>query len=181
MADGRPADALDSFRAAQVLPQSLGAGLWNRCKLVPARFCEATALEQLGRTAEAQQIFRDIADIEIEYFSNMNLKELPYFQAYALCHLGEPLEAQKRMTKYAREWAQIADGTDNGYFATTPFFLSFVDDPSVLRKAQSDYLTALSADFMGDPTSAAARIAAACTGNSDNLLALSFRREGFLR
>lgn len=181
LADGRPADALDSFRAAQVLPQSLGAGLWNRCKLVPARFCEATALEQLGRTAEAQQIFRDIADIEIEYFSNMNLKELPYFQAYALCHLGEPLEAQKRMTKYAREWAQIADGTDNGYFATTPFFLSFVDDPSVLRKAQSDYLTALSADFMGDPTSAAARIAAACTGNSDNLLALSFRREGFLR
>ncbi len=88
-ANGNTEKALEVFRKGQILPQSLGAGIWNHCKLVPLKYFEALSLEKLGNKAAADEIFRYIATIGIEYFSNMHLKELPYYQACALQHLGE--------------------------------------------------------------------------------------------
>lgn len=181
MAAGKISEALEVFKHGQSLPQSLGAGLWNHCKLVPLKYHQALALEQLGETDEAQEIFRYIATIGIEYFSNMHLKELPYFQANAWRHLGEPLKAQGVITTMYREWQKIIDTKDNGFFGTTPFFISFMDDPGKCRREQYSYLMALCFDAMNRPEKAADFIREATTQNYENLLALTFCKQGFLR
>lgn len=168
--------ALALFRKGQILPQSLGAGIWNHCKLVPLKYHEALCLEKLEKKTEADEIFDYIANITIEYFSNMHLKELPYWQAKAFAHLGEPTKAQHLITKYLREWSKIDSVEDNGYFGTTPFFIPFVDQPKKLRRAQYLYLMSLCSDFTGSGNSIAESVAL----NSDNLFGLYFNKFGFL-
>ena len=146
---GNTEKALESFKKGQILPQSLGAGIWNHCKLVPLKFFEAVCIEKLGKKEKADEIFSYIANIGIEYFSNMHLKELPYYQAYAWQHLGDNVKAQRLITKYRREWSGIDKTADNGFFGTTPFFISFTDDPKQLRRALHCYLNALICDFEG--------------------------------
>lgn len=171
--------ALEIFRKGQILPQSLGAGIWNHCKLVPLKFFEAVCLEKLGKKAQSDEIFSYIANIGIEYFSNMYLKELPYYQACAWRHLGEKIKAQRLITKYRREWSGIDKVRDNGFFGTTPFFISFTDDPKRLRRASHCYLNALIADFMGEDGRANALIEESCSLNNENLWALIFKNYGF--
>lgn len=179
--NGDVENALEIFRKGQILPQSLGAGIWNHCKLVPLKFFEAVCLEKLGNKLSADEIFRYIATIGIEYFSNMHLKELPYYQACAWRHLGEELKAQRLITKYRREWKDIDKVIDNGFFGTTPFFISFIDNPKQLRRAQHCYLNALIADFTGDNEKAQAYISESLALNSENLPALTFKIQGFLK
>ena len=173
--------AIELFRKGQVLPQSLGAGIWNHCKLIPLKYHEALCLEILDNKEEADKIFSYIANVTIEYFSNMHLKELPYWQAKSFMHLGEPTKAQHLMTKYLREWSKIQHTKDNGYFGTTPFFLPFVDDPQKLRRAQYLYLMSLCSDFAKKCDEAKESIAESTTLNNENLFALYFNRFGFLR
>lgn len=170
--------ALETFRKGQVLPQSLGAGIWMHAKLVPLKFMEARCLMQLGKKTAAEAILRYIATIEIEYFSNMHLRELPYYQALAWGYLGEDLKARSLITKYAREWERIKDVKDNGFFGTTPFFISFTDNPVKLRMAQYNYLTALSDAFQGKTEAAQKKLEASVKGNSENLFALLFSKMG---
>ena len=91
------ASALEEFRAAQVLPQNLGAGIWNEVKYVPHQYYEAQCLDGLGETAAAEEIYRHILDLRIDYFSEMYLKELAYYQAQSLIRLGNFLQAQALM------------------------------------------------------------------------------------
>ena len=172
--------ALEIFRNGQILPQSLGAGLWNHCKLVPLKYFEALCLERMGKKSEADEIFTYIATIGIEYFSNMHLKELPYYQARSWQRLGEDIKAQRIITKYRREWKDIDKVIDNGFFGTTPFFISFIDDPKQLRRAQHCYLNALIEDFMGNEAVAQALIKESHSLNQENLSALTFKTQGFL-
>ena len=178
--NGDVSKALEAFRNGQILPQSLGAGIWNHCKLVPLKYFEAVCLKKLENKAEAEGIFTYIANIVIEYFSNMHLKELPYYQACAWRHLGEEIKAQRLITKYRREWSGIDEICDNGFFGTTPFFISFTDNPKRLRRAQYCYLNAFIADFMGEESKAQALITESYSLNQENLSALTFKTQGFL-
>ena len=180
LCNGNTEKALEVFRKGQILPQSLGAGIWNHCKLVPLKYFEALSLEKLGNKAAADEIFRYIATIGIEYFSNMHLKELPYYQARAWQHLGEEIKAQRLITEYRREWSGIDKVTDNGFFGTTPFFISFTDDPKQLRRALYCYLNALICDFTGEKEKAQELISEGLALNSENLPALTFKEQGFL-
>ena len=176
---GNVKNAMELFRKGQILPQSLGAGIWNHCKLIPLKYHEALCLEKLDKKAEADEIFSYIANVTIEYFSNMHLKELPYWQAKAFMHLGEPTKAQHLITKYLREWDKIQYTSDNGYFGTTPFFIPFIDEPQRLRKAQHLYLTSLCADYANEKC-AKEKIGESIKLNNDNLFALYFDTFGFL-
>ncbi len=178
--NGQTEKALEIFRFGQTLPQSLGAGLWNHCKLVPLKTQEAICLEKLGKADEAKEIWQYIATIEIEYFSNMHLKELPYYQAIAWTHLGNDLKARESITKYYREWKSIKDAKDNGFFGTTPFFISFTDDPVKLRTAQYNYLMSLCHNFMGKESLSREEIELSAKLNNENLTALFFGEFGFL-
>ena len=165
------ASALELFKTAQILPQNLGAGIWNHCKLIPCRYFEAICLENLNRADEAQKIYRYIADTEIEYFSNMHLKELPWYQALSYERLDEHLKAVTLITRYHRAWEDALTAKDSGYFATTPFFIPFTDSPSRLRNAQFSYLLGLCEDFMGNKNKAKSLIKRASELNSELLFA----------
>lgn len=172
--------ALEMFVKGQTLPQSLGAGIWNHCKLIPLKYHEALCLEILGKKAYADKIFNYIANVTIEYFSNMHLKELPYWQAKSFIHLGESTKAQHLITKYLREWRKMQHVKDNGYFGTTPFFIPFVDEPAKLRRAQYLYLMSLCNEFTGNMIEAQDCIKDSVSLNNENLFALYFNSFGFL-
>ena len=110
----------------------------------------------------------------------MHLKELPYYQACAWKHLGEEIKAQRTITKYRREWSGIDKIRDNGFFGTTPFFISFTDDPKRLRRALHYYLNALIAEFTGESDKATSLIKESYSLNNENLSALTFKTQGFL-
>ena len=59
--------ALEFFRKGQIIPQNMGAGVWNHCKLVPLKYQEARCLEMLGQKEDADKIFRYICDIDDLY------------------------------------------------------------------------------------------------------------------
>ena len=178
---GNTYNALKMFRSGQLLPDSLGAGIWNHCKLIPLKYHEALCLEKLGQKEEADKIFNYIASVQIEYFSNMHLKELPYWQAKSFEHLGEPLKAQHLITKYMNEWKKIGHLKDNGYFGATPFFIPFIDDPQKLRRAQYLYLMSLCNDYAKNNSAAQKDIAESIKLNNENLFALYFNKFGFLK
>ncbi len=164
--------ALNFFLEGQILPQSLGAGVWNHTKRIPLRYREALCLEALGRTAEAREIYTYIANVTIEYFSNMYLPELPYYQILAWNHLGEELKARALVTEYRRRWGAIESIKDNGFFATTPFFMPFIEAPERLRKARALYFTGLIDSCMGNMQSAKEKLQKSFALNNDNLFAL---------
>ena len=159
--------ALEAFRSAQVLPQHLGAGIWNRCRLVPHRFFEAVCLDQLGQKAQAEEILTDITGIKIDYFSNMHLKELPFYQACAYRMLGRPMPGTQLMTEYRRKWTNALSVKDSGYFATTPFFLPFTEKAEDLRTAQFSYLLGLNALYRGETAEAKVLLDKASSLNSE--------------
>lgn len=163
--------ALECFVKGQTLPESLGAGIWNHCKLIPLKYREALCLDKLGREDEAENIYRYIADTEIEYFSNMHLPELPYYRALSYDRLGEGLKARAMITKYRRAWAKMEGVKDNGFFATTPFFISFVDAPKRLRRSKFLYLTALCDRYEGKNAEADKKMRESYSLNNDNLFA----------
>ena len=164
--------ALIYFLEGQTLPESLGAGIWNHCKLIPLKYREALCLDMLGRKREAEEIYRYIANTEIDYFSNMHLPELPYYKDLAHDKLGEGLKSRALITEYRRAWNKMEGVTDNGFFATTPFFISFIDAPERLRRSKFLYLTALLDRYEGNGMSADKKLAESYALNNDNLFAL---------
>lgn len=173
---GDPEKALECFRTGQILPQTLGAGIWHHCKRIPLKYHEALCLEQMGEKAKADEIFRYITGTKVEYFSNMHLKELPYFQALSHLHLNEALRGRQLITQYLREWKKIGDGKDSGFFSTTPFFIPFVDAPKKLRRAQYLYLTGLCESYMGNREKAVDNMRASLKLNGDYMMTHFFAR-----
>ena len=171
MKAGNYEKALELLTFGQTLPQSLGAGIWNHCKYIPMRYRAALCLEALGRKSEADEIYRYIATTEIEYFSNMHLPELPYYQALSYDRLGESFQARSLITKYRRAWSTFEDIVDNGFFATTPFFMSFIEEPKKLRRAKALYFNGLVDRYLGLDAEADKKMAESFSLNNDNLFA----------
>ena len=165
---GDYAGAYETLEKALTLPKSLGSGIWNRCKYVPYEFHMAQCLEHMGRSEEAMVIYRMILDIEIEFFSNMHLRELPYYQALCAEKLGLQQKAWNLMAKAKRDWTKALDQKDNGFFATTPFFISFVQDPKIAHRAFYQYLLGLVKLYEGEREDAKALFRESYAGNSDS-------------
>ncbi len=122
---------------------------------MPYQYQIAVCLEKLGKKAEADEIFREILDIEIEFFSKMHLRELPWYQALSAERLGLQQKAWNLMGKAKRIWTAELDKVDNGFFATTPFFISFAQPASELRRAYYGYLLGLVSLYEGENEQAA--------------------------
>ncbi|WP_269522719.1 DUF5107 domain-containing protein [Coraliomargarita parva] len=148
--------ALQHFRDAQHLPQSLEAGLWSETWLVPHQLFEANCLDALKRPEEARPLYQHILKLEIEYFSNMHLPELPVYQARALQALGQFARAERILRDCLRKWNQALKDSSAGFFSTTPFFISYVDQPEEARTAQFKYLTSKAKQALGDAVGAKA-------------------------
>ncbi len=138
--NGEYSRALDELRIAQVIPDNLGAGLWHEDPLVPSKYREAMTLIKLDRADDAAKIFEYIEGIYVDFFSNMHLPELPVYQALAKIRLGKGEEGIAYCRKFRDEWAAARARKDSGYFNTTPFFISYLDDATTMRAAYYDRL-----------------------------------------
>lgn len=161
--------ALEALKGALSLPQSLGSGIWNRCKYVPYEFHIAQCLERLGDAAQAQALYRAILDIDVDFFSRMHLRELPYYQALCAEALGLQQRAWNIMAQAKRSWSAELNRRDNGFFSTTPFFISFVQDPAAARRGYYLYLLGLVALYEDDRPSADRMLQESYRLNPDNL------------
>ncbi len=139
-AAGRDDEALEAFRRAQTLPENLGAGLWHMATVVPAQYEEALLLEKQGDRAGAEKIYNYFGTLYVDFFSNMNLPLLPVYQALGDIRLGKTDEAKALLEKTVADWKHEAERHDSGYFGTTPFFISYMDDPKTARKKHYDEL-----------------------------------------
>lgn len=175
--EGNYAEAYEILEKALTLPTSLGSGIWNRCKYVPYKFYMAQCLEHMGQNQRANEIYREIMGIEIEAFSNMHLRELPFYQALSAQALGLQQKAWNIMGRAKRAWTAELARKDNGFFATTPFFVSFVQQPAVLRRGCFSYLLALVNLFEGNTGAAATLFDESYSLNSDNVFCHYYRQQ----
>ncbi len=155
-AEGKPEEALAHFRAAQHLPSSLGAGLWNEVLLVPHRFYEAVCLLELGRRQEADAILDWILLLKRDYFTDMQLPEFPAWRCMAQVLRNCAEDVPQVLKEYEAEKRQAALQVDAGYMKSTPFFLCYMEDAPTQRKASMDSLLAMACFAREDFAEAAA-------------------------
>ena len=132
--------AIDEFEAAAILPQSLGSGLWNDVKKVPYLYFQAMAYDRLGRRKKAEEILRSYLFYRPDdYFTNMYLYTYCYYAARAYEYLGEKEKGDALMENTLSADLKELTKKDMGHFDTTPFFISFIDDPAQKRKIYFAY------------------------------------------
>ena len=153
--EGEYEEALRCFKNAQALPAHLGAGLWNEVLLVPHRYFEGVTLSALGRDDEAGEAFDWILSFKQDYFTDMHLPEMPCWQAAALRRLGREPEAAQICAGHMRKWAEASLRKDAGYFRTTPFFISYMEDPAAQRAAACLWQEAMARFALGERDKAA--------------------------
>ena len=142
--------SLREFESAIELPQSLGSGFWNEIKKVPFQYFQAKCLLKLGRTDEAKEILRGFKRYLFDYFTDMYQYTFAYYLARALEILGESDAAKALMEKRTAEFEAARETEDTGCFGTTPFFISYIDEPKVARKANYSYPLYLFATVLKD-------------------------------
>ena len=104
----------------------------------------------MGESGKAKEIYDYILSLKIDYFSNMHLPELPYYQAEAFKACGDFLAGRALIDKYLKKWTKAKKMEDPGYFGTTPFFISYIDSPKEQREAYYSYLLGFAYEFTGD-------------------------------
>ncbi|MCR4883002.1 MAG: DUF5107 domain-containing protein [Clostridiales bacterium] len=171
LSSGDPETALQHFLAAQVLPDHLGAGLWNEVLLVPHRYFEAVCLFALGKQVQAQSLLDWILLLKQDYFSDMHLPELPCYQAMAHLLRKETAPAQELIAAHLRSQDTAQSRVDPGWRKTTPFFISYMEEPSLLRRAICDWQRAMAYFAAGDLRSASAFASRALDNDPVNLYA----------
>ncbi|MDW7657710.1 MAG: DUF5107 domain-containing protein [Bacillota bacterium] len=147
--DNNYENACQHFQAAQVLPDNLGAGLWHEALLVPHQFYETLCLRKMGRTVQAEQIEQHILRLSIDYFSNMHLRSLPYWQACILLRQNREEEGRQRLLSCLHEWETARNITDAGYFKATPFFIVYMENPQDQRTGLYAWLCGLALQGLG--------------------------------
>ena len=133
--ENKPKEALELFRRAQMLPENLGSGIWNTAFLVPHQYYEALCLEKLGQPEQADTIYDRIIAQEADYFTDMHLPALTYYRALCYNKRGKIRKALAILDEAEQKYKQSICIEDPGFFSTTPFFISYVDDSSRMRKA----------------------------------------------
>ena len=146
---GNYEDALKLFESAQILPQSLGSGLWNAVKKVPYQYFAAKCLEKLGRADEAKEIYKDFLHFNLDFFTDMYLYTFAYYAARALEALGKKDEADKLIKGRFEAWSAECERETLGYFGTTPFFIGYIDEAVSAKKLHYSYPLYLFASYLG--------------------------------
>ncbi len=135
--------ALQHFIDALVIPENLGAGIWHTAMNVPALYYQGECYLLLGKNDMASDIYKNISDMVVDYFSDMYLPSLPYYKALSLSRLGRRGDAKKLLKAFLKRCLHERGQKDYGYFRPTPFFISYFESPKVVRERYYDYLIAL--------------------------------------
>ena len=141
--------ALAIFRSAQILPESLGSGLWNSVKKVPYQYFEAKCLEKLGKNDDAKAIYTHFCTYKFDFFTDMYLYTFAYYAARALEALGKKDEADKLIKDRFDSWSAECGRETLGYFGTTPFFMGYIDEAVSAKQLHYSYPLYLFASYLG--------------------------------
>ena len=121
---GDYANALNIYREAAVIPDYIGAGLWDESPLMDSKYYSALCLEKLGNEDEAKAILAVVADKAGD----------PLLRAKAMKALGRGKEAADYLAGLISGWRHELTLVDSGYFGASPFFISYMEDAKTERK-----------------------------------------------
>lgn len=146
--------AIDELNHALILPQSLGAGLWNDIKKTPYLYFIAKCYDKLGEREKVLENLKQFDFYKFDYFTNMYLYTYRYYLAKAYLYQGKKAEADKLIADGIA--ADLSDiGKESmGYFGTTPFFISYIDDNKTARETYYSYRLYLYYSYLGDKANA---------------------------
>ena len=80
----------------------------------------------------------------------MYLYTLAYYVAKSYELLGDKAKGVALIEKRLQEFENAREVEDMGYFGTTPFFISFIEQPAAARKAHYAYPLYMFSSFLGD-------------------------------
>ena len=101
----------------------------------------------------------------------MHLPELPCWQALAWRLLNREAPAQELIAAHLRAQEAAEAALDPGYYGTTPFFISYMEDPAAQRQAAVSWQRAMAHFAAGDAKTARAYAAKAADGRPEHLYA----------
>jgi len=91
--------------------------------------------------------------------------------------LDLPQKAWNIMAEVKRKWTKELTRIDNGFFTTTPFFISFAPEASAMRRAYYSYLLGLVKLYEGEKEAAGKLFRESHQLNSDHLFCHYYSQE----
>lgn len=173
---GRWKDALAWFEKGLRLPDCLGGGVWHEVLQVRHLILSGVCLSRLGQEEDARKAWEKADDYPVNYFTQMYLPSVKIWKGIAEALRGNE-EGKQALVHEALEEADAALGKkDYAPFSTTPFFISYREDPA--RARRRTYLTrrglALAALGRTGEARACWKEAAQIPGSRDAALLLRF-------
>jgi tetratricopeptide (TPR) repeat protein len=176
--EGREEKALSHFRSTMNLPKNLGGGVWHEVMFTPYLCGEGICLERLGRNGEAAESFDSVAGFPVNYFTEMYLPSFRYYRGLALTRLGKVDEGRGEFEALYAKAAAGLGRKDPGYFAATPFFHSYLENPRTAREKHFFMLEGLALLGLGERDAARQRFEAVLKLDPANAMAALLRDTG---
>jgi tetratricopeptide (TPR) repeat protein len=127
--------ALHFYRQAQSEPPGFFAGWWDLQALYYARYYEAEALDELGRIAERDQVLAELTTYIVSDYSPYMPPDRFCFIAAAMRLGGDEIGARVLMGDKVREWTAGLDSDVDRKPVATAQYISYLDDPALVRRA----------------------------------------------
>ncbi len=109
----------------------------------------------------------------------MYLRELPFYRASSLKHLGRRSEMTASLSENLRKWRHGLNGRNDGFFTVTPFLYSFIKNQDKVRRAHYLWLISLAEYTLGDAEKAISDLEESIDCYGNNFYAKYFKKYGF--
>ncbi|MDC7244930.1 MAG: tetratricopeptide repeat protein, partial [Sphaerochaetaceae bacterium] len=126
--------AIEVLKSALTIPENLGGGVWHQVKLIAFWYYLGCCYRKLDDSLKAKQYFLKASSFPIDYFTDMYFLPHRLYLGKALIALGKKEEGEKRIEEFKKIIEENLAQKDFGYFATTPFFDSFIENPCEARR-----------------------------------------------
>lgn len=124
------------------LPDCLGGGVWHQVMLTPYRYLEGLCSEQI-EIGSGKEAFNEVYSYPINYFTSMYLPSFPIWKALSAQALGKVDESTKELQRLTLDYKNTLKKPIAGYFAATPFFECFIENPKQAQEQHFSHLLAL--------------------------------------
>lgn len=125
------------------IPSNLGGGVWHQVMLSPYQYLQGLCKEQI-EPGKGLKDFEAVNAFPINYFTVMYLPAFPIYKALASRQLGYREEADALLQSSIKTYEKALAKPVSGYFAATPFFETFIEDPTIARDVFYTHLLAFS-------------------------------------
>ncbi|MGD1831935.1 MAG: DUF5107 domain-containing protein [Sphaerochaetaceae bacterium] len=126
--------AIEVLKSALTIPENLGGGVWHQVKLIAFWYYLGCCYRKLDDSLKAKQYFIKASSFPIDYFTDMYFLPHRLYLGKALIALRKKGEGEKRIEEFKKIIEENLAQKDFGYFATTPFFDSFIENPCEARR-----------------------------------------------